>query len=349
MPESSALADAVAATDPSTRLAHLVAAWRLKRSPDLAEAIISLGTSLDRARPTIAGRTVDARLKTWLELERTRDDALTGYLLASPPLQGTLTAHYEPRIKRIARWKPDPRIVPAMLALVEDFTFVAHAELWNPVFAQLATSADNTIIPRLRELLTATSDTFFTSRFTKLINTLSKIKPAKLTAAEKRLLAQLREPSTDGEADLLAAIYASPDDDAPRLVYADYLQQRDDPRGEFIALQLSKSLDVDGRKRLRALYAKHKLRWFGPLEPAILEQRSFAFARGFLVSACVCAKWGAGPNDVSEPRERAILALQDHPAWATLRTVKLTPLAERTRVPLLAHLKRLGVTVEWIR
>ncbi|MEX5689711.1 TIGR02996 domain-containing protein, partial [Pseudomonas silesiensis] len=85
----------------------------------------------------------------------------------------------------------------------------------------LATSADNSIVPRLRELLAATSDPFFTSRFTNLITTLTKIKPAKLTAAEKRLLAQLREPSAAGEADLLAAIYALPDDDAPRLVYAD--------------------------------------------------------------------------------------------------------------------------------
>jgi uncharacterized protein (TIGR02996 family) len=40
---------------------------------------------------------------------------------------------------------------------------------------------------------------------------------------------------------LLAEVYASPDDDAPRLVYADWLQERDDPRGEFIALQIARA------------------------------------------------------------------------------------------------------------
>jgi uncharacterized protein (TIGR02996 family) len=36
-------------------------------------------------------------------------------------------------------------------------------------------------------------------------------------------------------AELLAAVLASPDDDAPRLVYADWLHERDDPRGESSA------------------------------------------------------------------------------------------------------------------
>lgn len=37
--------------------------------------------------------------------------------------------------------------------------------------------------------------------------------------------------------ELLAAILAAPDDDEPRLVYADYLQETGDPRGEFIVVQ----------------------------------------------------------------------------------------------------------------
>jgi uncharacterized protein (TIGR02996 family) len=40
------------------------------------------------------------------------------------------------------------------------------------------------------------------------------------------------------ESNLLAAIRADPDDLTPRFVYADLLQQRGDPRGELIALQL---------------------------------------------------------------------------------------------------------------
>lgn len=39
---------------------------------------------------------------------------------------------------------------------------------------------------------------------------------------------------------LLAEIYADPDDDGRRSVYADYLIERGDPRGTFIALQLAR-------------------------------------------------------------------------------------------------------------
>src|SRR5690242_1539927 len=36
----------------------------------------------------------------------------------------------------------------------------------------------------------------------------------------------------------LAAIQEAPDDDTPRLVFADWLDERDDPLGEFIRLQI---------------------------------------------------------------------------------------------------------------
>ena len=35
----------------------------------------------------------------------------------------------------------------------------------------------------------------------------------------------------------LQAIIECPDDDAPRLIYADWLDERGDPRGEFIRVQ----------------------------------------------------------------------------------------------------------------
>ena len=35
----------------------------------------------------------------------------------------------------------------------------------------------------------------------------------------------------------LQAIVEAPDDDTPRLIYADWLEERGDPRGEFIRLQ----------------------------------------------------------------------------------------------------------------
>jgi uncharacterized protein (TIGR02996 family) len=77
------------------------------------------------------------------------------------------------------------------------------------------------------------------------------------------------------ESQLVADVIASPDDDAPRLVYADWLQERGDPRGELIALQceLARADAADerpGRTRpLRArvaeLIAAHHAVWLDPL------------------------------------------------------------------------------------
>ena len=81
---------------------------------------------------------------------------------------------------------------------------------------------------------------------------------------------------------------SSPDDDGPRLVYADVLQERADARGEFIPLQceLAKwSVRSDParfaalRERERALLAEHGQEW---VEQAIPFRCDGFFRRGFL-------------------------------------------------------------------
>jgi uncharacterized protein (TIGR02996 family) len=72
-----------------------------------------------------------------------------------------------------------------------------------------------------------------------------------------------------GEAELLAQVYAAPDDDTPRLVYADWLLERDDPHGEFIALQIERARSKarkGGRKREAELLSEHVATWAAPLE-----------------------------------------------------------------------------------
>jgi uncharacterized protein (TIGR02996 family) len=55
------------------------------------------------------------------------------------------------------------------------------------------------------------------------------------------------------ERDFLAAIQATPADDILRLVYADWLDERGDCRGEFLRLQIQlKSLDPDHLQRAGA-------------------------------------------------------------------------------------------------
>jgi uncharacterized protein (TIGR02996 family) len=73
--------------------------------------------------------------------------------------------------------------------------------------------------------------------------TKKKKKPTKRRAAASQWVERDVTPTqasvaTDAERDrFLAAVLEAPEDEAPRLVYADWLQQRNDPRGEFIAVQ----------------------------------------------------------------------------------------------------------------
>jgi uncharacterized protein (TIGR02996 family) len=107
---------------------------------------------------------------------------------------------------------------------------------------------------------------------------------------------------------LRAAIFASPDDDAPRLVYADWLLERGDPLGEFIQIQcmlgraITGSLakvspnhamganrptksdrDAESRKALelreQALLREHQKTWIAPIRGFI---NSWFWERGFV-------------------------------------------------------------------
>src|SRR5215211_3965646 len=73
------------------------------------------------------------------------------------------------------------------------------------------------------------------------------------------------------EAAFLAAIRANPDDDAPRLVYADWLEEQ----AEYIRREIQHAIDfpevrwskekADAGKRARQLFAKYDREWFPEL------------------------------------------------------------------------------------
>src|SRR3954452_707004 len=85
----------------------------------------------------------------------------------------------------------------------------------------------------------------------------------------------------------LRAILGQPDDDAPRLVYADWLEEHGDAdRAEFIRLQCELARLPEGdrrgpalRKREAALLRKHKKQWLAPLTQLV---EAGEFRRGFV-------------------------------------------------------------------
>jgi uncharacterized protein (TIGR02996 family) len=105
---------------------------------------------------------------------------------------------------------------------------------------------------------------------------------------------------------LLAAIRAAPEDDAPRLVYADWLEEHGDPaRAEFIRIQcMLERLPYGGarsrrlREREAALRTAHEQAWLQEL-PAWARHHA-EFRRGFVEALrfCRAADWLAEGADL---------------------------------------------------
>jgi uncharacterized protein (TIGR02996 family) len=98
----------------------------------------------------------------------------------------------------------------------------------------------------------------------------------------------------------LHALREQPEDDAPRLVYADWLEEHGDPdRAEFIRAQVRLAgMDEDDPERAaledreRALLAAHEAEWLGPLPPDVAK---VTFRRGFVNKVVL----GGNPPDLA--------------------------------------------------
>lgn len=100
----------------------------------------------------------------------------------------------------------------------------------------------------------------------------------------------------DDELALIEEVLAAPGDDTPRLVYADWLTLRGDPRGEFIQLQCKLAAEPDdaNRRAMRVaenkLLAAHGAAWLAPLHevlpaPSYVDEYRFGHVRGFVERA----------------------------------------------------------------
>ena len=105
--------------------------------------------------------------------------------------------------------------------------------------------------------------------------------------------------------ELLDAIIAAPDDDAPRRVYADALLEQGELLGEFIHLQLdlaagglARADAIARRKRERELWTQHGDRWSAPL---MALGAAPTFRRGFIDRVSLTAeRFAASAGEIFE-------------------------------------------------
>src|SRR3569833_528212 len=152
------------------------------------------------------------------------------------------------------------------------------------------------------------------------------------------------------EAELIVDCAAAPDDDRPRLVYADFLQQRGDPRGDFIALQCAyevaraaddDSLSVKLAKRWRKLLDEHEVQWVTGARSVL--RRSMKFRRGFIEHALLDDAEELG-NVMTQlrpyaPQLRAIDLLRGRGGLGRLPSLSVTVVAGAHNVFYLAYLQ----------
>lgn len=302
--------------EPEAALLEAIAAWRTLRHPALATAVEGLSSRVGERRPLPVTRTQQQALASWLDRAHARDDLDLDPLLdaldhwfANRPKAASLA----PLLEELAERAPDPR-------------YTAHLERWHAGCAALGGTRARLLL-RVARLTVAGADPrslpFLqdhrpreAKQLQRALAALPQTDPTTEAACVAlRAAVESCEPTVTAppvtEDELLGRVYAAPRDDTPRSVYADWLQERGEPRGELMVLQLEREgKHADAGARERALLHKHQREWLGALTN-LLVLKTAVFRRGFL------AECKLKPIRASDVDRHAI-----HPEWATLEWLR---------------------------
>ncbi len=335
---------AVERGDHRKALVHTVAGWRTHRSALLANLADALATKvlqmhamIERDKASFQKRYIEVSSDSEIDAATT----LADHLLTKVPIQPTdylvqrrdVKRHtfFLERIEWLADRKPDPRLARALVEVLVRAPYSVEdcKGVYGPVIDLVVRHADERGIAALEALIekpvarTKTVRDYFAKALPAALAKMRKVEsrdvPAALRSTLEEVLATLSgpapattRPAEDLDA-LLAECLANPDDDAPRLVYADALLEANDPRGEFIQLQLRAEqvlpLEADAT-RAASIQRKHEKAWLGDIA-RVTKLR--VFRRGFLDEAEVLQ--GAA----AEPATWRTVAAD--PRMATVRTL----------------------------
>jgi uncharacterized protein (TIGR02996 family) len=310
-------------------LVGLLAIWAESRVPKIAALIEALSEHLGSAYPPLPSGTRREFDEAWTARLRAGDPVERGLLLERA-LEGGGPDLCR-RMELLAALPPDPRIASTLLRAVLHWKASPRSKAWTAMHRVLRVHADPRTLTALEQHNRAGNDYPDWRRRGGDGRTISMVRKAlakkniALSSADRAAvsaLSELIERGSGGDPGslLLAKLRAHPDDLDCRRVYADWLAQRGDPRGEFITLQL---LELDGdpsandpavRRRISKLRSDHEVEWLGRLASCFCE-KSVCFVGGFPVSGRV------------RPRLRNPGMFVDAPEWATFRSLVGAPAA----------------------
>jgi len=340
---------ALDAGDGAAAFGALVALWQATRAPEVAPLVERLGRTVWPAPGPPRASEIPTRVRSLLARRTHAELGEILALLPRLPLYQALDA-----LGRLRNAPPDPRTTTALLALLEATHWPSSLSnpVWESLFDRLVELGD----PRALEPVRTRADRpirgvqlgrWMRGALPAVAARLAErcVHPALPGAARAALAAldaRIPEPAPDPaaaraetaatETDAwLARVLAHPEDEALRHVYADWLQERGDPRGEFIALQLAGTRDEASHKRAKALLERSWGRWVGGIRHAA-RRDGIAFERGFLVRCALTKRM------LSTEKWEAVVAA---PEWATVEELAITARIPAIWARRVAHLPAL--------
>jgi uncharacterized protein (TIGR02996 family) len=289
--------DSLLRSDPRAAVRLLLHLWQTTFDPGIGQVLELVGAAVAEPLPELPTKRTE-RAARLISLAQTtgpedRSAVLAGFEAfareASP-------AVLRPAVEVWLEVAPDPRVARAALRILDAFHDETSGKVGRRLVGCLERHGDPSIPAEHAAFVARVTSSpagwgFAPERLANVVKKLEKDRRCGAPVAPHILQSWLKRftPSEDTnrsavtEASLLEAIVASPDDDAPRLVYADWLSERRDPRGELIALQVARSKGKPSReakKRETQLLADCGQALLGPLGPAVV-RTELAWGRGF--------------------------------------------------------------------
>jgi len=315
---SASLADLIAEGRLVEALEAMLEQWRTAPSASLSTVIRDVSEATREEISRVAGATKAART-AWDAA------AATATITQRPALLDRIAdckyAEALPRLAIVAGWMPDPRVDAWIVSVIEapPFSATGSKPFWKALFPLVEKITDPTLAPRLSACPRKIHATIAPTMAGWLAPQLEKVLPrldAQPHVSDEILALKGTTKSLgrdDELASLLAAVYADPEADAPRLVYADAASERGDARGEFIGVQMRLAAtpgDRELRAREKELLHGYGKQWLGKAGQAI--KGDYRYERGFLAQATL--------NVTFVQRER-VAELAGNPVFSTVHTL----------------------------
>jgi uncharacterized protein (TIGR02996 family) len=290
-------------------LRRLLNAWRQCRAPRLAALVERLSERLTAGLAPLDCEPGSPTLLKCrpLDLPRLLATVLEGADRGYPGALG-------PSLRAFQRWPADPRFTPVLLA-ISRMPVAQDVRIPDELCRLLEEVRDPRTVAPLEALRAGLgTGSMLGGRLSLCLQQLSRYAPPPLDEQDSALCEALEEALAAREAsdaaraatreELLARVYADPEDLTARMVLADHLLEGGDPLGELITLQCMPRAD---EARIEALLSEHRLRWEAPLG-VYVERECTRFERGFPVSVRMRRNW-------SEPLP------EPAPCWSTVREI----------------------------